>query len=186
MNRRAMFKALVGGAAVVTVATNVNGSEIKSRFKGWSVRWTGWKNNANSADIAGQFIAGKLDKSGNLDPYYPLVYSSCPGFSDVFFKGDTFNIGYVCNQMRVDGTSSEADKLKAQVQTWQSLKYFMDNKILKINWTKPTAFTESSVYSPRPAVFVERQESVFCLPVNRLRYRHKENFWEDLIRDAPA
>ncbi len=60
----------------------------------WRIRWTGWKSSCMSADIAGQWIGWREDPE-------ILLYSSTPGLSARFRRGEIFDISIQPWQQRL-------------------------------------------------------------------------------------
>src|SRR6185312_6625874 len=116
MNRRSLFKALLGataGAAVPAVATAKSACRLENKptdlepFKFhktwsdgpyiWKGVWTGWKSCYESANLYGQAVALPSNPDGSVDVLRPWIYYTSGGRFGVYQKGQNFDLSHVNN-----------------------------------------------------------------------------------------
>lgn len=140
MKRRGFFTALGGAVAVtaaVAVAETPEPLEMPDviNYNGFIVRWTGWKEMAQSLDRAGQWIARPADGKPIICKEYPWgcegVESSFPGGVGYFCTGQWFDTCFWDGQREVvDNANDWYERpglmLKAQRDALAKLKKFIN------------------------------------------------------------
>lgn len=157
MDRRQLFKALIGGSVVATVASAKESTTplviVESETPAWHwhqdpsghwwlVRWTGWKSFADSLNIAGQHVAypAMARFSRKRDQSRPFIYSSFPGVCATFRQGDMFTVSLLQEQRILlpewPSAVSKADDL-AKAERWSHTRLiaFMV-KASRIDWER--------------------------------------------------
>ncbi len=157
MKRRSFFQFLGGVATVVPVVaaraseendgqalvlkprseglTTVDASWL--RYKGFDIKWTGWKEAQNSESICGQWIARKINRESFevKGLQYPMegIVASFPGATTFFGMGSVFFTSYEKDQYDLLGgkyltsISTVDQKRMGQEYALDSIKDFIDD-----------------------------------------------------------
>lgn len=128
MNRRSFFTSLAGipaAGALATAKPTVNQiierGYDESTYRGWTIRWTGWKAGRDNDYMVGQWL-GHVPEGFCFDVPEPLyfpgpcfdVYSSHPGLAGPYWKGWFFDISYKEGQHWITPQTDEGEKYLAQ------------------------------------------------------------------------
>jgi hypothetical protein len=172
MDRRGLFKALIGGGAVASVPPVAAHSAtldiekdhwVQDRSgKWWWMCWTGWKSSYNSREMACQHIALPVAFDGGklIDRRRPMLYSSYPGVCTTFNEGDCFNVCVQQEQMKLtpewpNFNSNPKDLSKAEIWSYRRLREYIEKDVW-FNWDG----SPYSASSDRPAELSRKIEAV--------------------------
>lgn len=100
--------------------------EDKTIYRGYRVKWTGWKACQNSDLLAGQWVGHPLKVNGNYDESRPCLYTSAPGTEGAYYRGDFFNLSVMPGQKRITCTDNEIVKDRARRRAGKRLFKMID------------------------------------------------------------
>lgn len=91
MNRRTLFSRFTGAVTALVGAKSApamiqRGEQSVSEYKGWTIKWTGWKDSQSTINLVGQFAAYRKLGEGHL------LYVSLPGTAGLYRCGMDFTI----------------------------------------------------------------------------------------------
>jgi len=136
-DRRSFFRKLIGGSAAI--AAGGSGAEAKpepdyriSRINGvdWNIVWSGWKEEAGSEMIFGQWIA-KHFLSAEFPRQFHGVYAGTNGWIDSYHFGDMFNNGWKQDLDAVTASYSRRER--------DARRALMFDKLIEFLKTSPLA-----------------------------------------------
>lgn len=149
MDRRQLFKALIGGGAVAAVPAVARPATIDIEKRHWIqdrsghwwlMHWTSWKPMSSASEMVCQFIAYPViaTSSNVVDLTRPSLYSSFPGACHWFMRGDCFDLAYRAEQAAVvpgwvNSASPEGDLRRAEMWSYRRLRGYME-KVARLSW----------------------------------------------------
>jgi hypothetical protein len=140
---------MLGGAAVAAPAVVVAAETVTPKAlvdpklegwqdgNGWRIRWTGWKGNMSTNDLAAQYVAYKMLPDGKQDYCWPMIYAASGGDVDTFGLGYVFDISQKPGVPWITHFSTEEEKAEAQRLCAERLEKFLNEKVLKVDWHRP-------------------------------------------------
>ena len=161
MDRRGLFKALIGGSAVAAVPAVAKPTPLETDKEHWCqdhsghwwrMYWTGWKTMSNMQELACQHIAYPVTErfSKVRDLTRPCLYSSFPGGCSAFQRGDCFDIAYRSEQTAIvpdwaNLNSPPQDLHEAEMWSYRRLRDYVE-KVARVPWDKPPYIITRSRY----------------------------------------
>jgi len=108
-----------------------NPPENEHEYRGFKIMWTGWKHSFDSGKIVGQWLAYSLVVGHVFPPAayamdYVYIYSSAPGASGQYQKGDCFDISVKPWQEYLNHDSSPEEFEIEKKQAYDILKAQID------------------------------------------------------------
>ena len=117
-------------ALVSSVVTEAKAEQIPDKFtyRGYCIKWTGWKSNPESSDFYGQWVAWPVNFDGK--GYFAGCYSNTGGIVDSFRRGDVFNIANLKPEYWINEKNIETDGPRVRKETLNRLiKYMLEHGV---------------------------------------------------------
>src|SRR6185312_8597547 len=155
MNRRSLFKALLGataGAAVPAVATATSACRLEhdhyklysSPFQWlidsnpsalWIVAWSGWERVSPVSDVlTGQSTARPVNEDLSRDRLRPLMHQTVGGVGGPYQMADMFRADHLEGFPLITLTSTPDEKDQAARKTMRLLLQGLIDRVNKVKW----------------------------------------------------